>query len=127
MSILTKTVPQRLAIFAALVASILLVAYPAPAFYRWSESESSWYRTSLPELNPSSYRNAARRVEERRQLKEELARSFLLDYDLYGRRRPDFRRVVLELAFIWLVGVGFSWAVKPNTARPAGASYTSIG
>lgn len=121
MSILTKTVPQRLAIFAALVASILLVAYPAPAFYRWSESESSWYRTSLPKFNTSSYWKAARLAEERRQFKEDLARSFLLDYGLYGRRRPDFRRVVLELAFVWLVGIGFSWAVKPHTARLAGA------
>ncbi len=113
---LARTVPQRLGMLVAAVASICLVAYPAPAFYRWSESESGWYRTSPPEFNPSSYsyRNAARLAEEQRQFKEDLTRSFIFDYGLYGRRRPDFRRMALEVAFAWLIGIGFAWAVKSS-------------
>ena len=109
---LARTIPQRLGMLVAAVASICLVAYPAPAFYRWSESESGWYRTNPPPPRIGY----PWRPEHERIRKELLVRRSLLEYDMwiYGSVRPDFRRMGLEIAFAWLIGIGFAWAVKPR-------------
>lgn len=112
---LIQTAPQRLGLLVAAIVSVCLAAYPAPAFYHWSNGESRWIRTVAPELHYPYYLDTvAERAERARQHKEELSRRFLLDYGMYERVRPDFRRMALEVVFVWLAGTCFAWAVKPS-------------
>lgn len=120
MSSLIRTVPQRLAILAAVVASIWFCVYPSPAFYYWSGPEASWKRESPPVLEIYRRWSAAELAQAQSQHSEQLARRFVLNYGLYGGFRPDFEKLGLELAFTWLIGIGFAWAVKPSPKSSTG-------
>lgn len=92
---LAETVPQRLAILAAGVVSICLIAYPPPI------QQSPHYRGDSRE----------RRAEAQRLDEEARSRRYIFNRDMY----PDYPRLAMEIAFVWLIAIGFAWAVKPGS------------
>ena len=51
-------------------------------------------------------------AESRRRNEEARSRRLIFEYEPYGYVRTDFRRMVVELAFTWLIAIGFTLAVK---------------
>src|SRR5579863_326701 len=109
----TQTIPQRLALLVTLVASVLAVAYPGPAFYEWSHESFSWQRTDTP-VDSYAYLRASSAAKALWQRYYKPDRRLIFEYGLYGQVRADFRRMAVEVGLILLAGSGFIWAVRPS-------------
>jgi hypothetical protein len=90
-----------------LTASALAILYPRPAFYEWSNEQSSWVRggPQMPEYGHTSARQQEYFRPDRR---------LIFEYEDTGRVRADHRRIAIEVLLVCLVGTGLIWAIKPQ-------------